>query len=262
MSVTNAAPSRVEREAFAARVHARAVRKVTRYVAAVGLFMGAFYWGIFLVVTVALPVIANMAGGVLEGGAMVGAEYSARWFAFSVGIAALAMAVTTHLAAGGTRRALWLGSLRGSLAVAVPFGAALVVGLVVEGALFEAFGWTHDLPRGSGLTSGGGWLLVSGLAEALVVATYLVAAMALGAAYYSHGALVGTLWIPFALVLLLLTDGALRTGAGDDALTALLGEERMPGTPVVGFLAGLLLLAVATGWFWSQLRSITLRPAR
>ena len=262
MSTEAVGASRAARDAFAARAQARAGRRVVRNVATALLFMGAIFWGVYLVITIAVPLIVHAAGGVMGGGVMTGAEYSARWFALSVGVGIFAGTVGTHLAAGGTRRALWGGSVRASLLGSVAFGLLFSVGMLVEHGLFGLLGWTTELRLGSMLGPEDAWFAVSAVAEAVVIVTYVVVGMAISAGFYSHSPWVGILFVPVGLVLCLLVEGATRTGAGDDILTALLGPGALPGSVVVGVPAGLLVLCVAGAWYWWQVRSIRLRPAR
>ncbi|MFI2102883.1 hypothetical protein ACH436_06300 [Isoptericola sp. NPDC019693] len=251
---------RRERDAFAAHAHAAAVRRVTRTVAVAMLFVGSMFWGVYALITVALPLVVNASGGVLGGGAMTGNEYASRWFAFSLGIVMITALVVNHLAAGGTRRALLSGSIRAAAVTGVVFGAAASALLMVEQAIFGAMGWQWD-QLGSALGTHNTWILVTAAAEALAVVVYSLVGMAVAAGYYTAGVWRGTLLVLPGLVLLMLADATTRTGAGDDALTALLGDA-MPTSPAVGFGAALVVLALAAGWFWWQLRTVTLRPAR
>lgn len=260
MSAATVAPTQAERDAFVARVHTRAVRRVARTLVSGSFLIGAVYWGIFLAITIALPLIVHAAGGVISGGAMVGAEYSARWFAFSLGIALFAMLLVTHLAAGGTRRALWSGSIRAAVVTGVAYGVVNSVALHVERGLFRGLDWQWDR-LGSALAPQDDWFVVSTAAEAVAVAVYVVVGITIAAGYYSHGVWSGTLLILPGLVLLALADAATRTGALDDALTALL-EPVLPTSAAVGLPACLVVVAVSAGWLWWQLRTLTLRPTR
>lgn len=260
MSAATAVVTRAQRDAFVVSAHRRAVRKATRTLAGGSLLIGAMYWGIFLVITVALPLIVDAAGGEISGGAMVGAEYSARWFAFSLGVVLFAMLLVSHLAAGGTRRALWTGSVRAVLVVGLAYGVTNSVALLVERGIFGALGWEKER-LGSALTPQDDWFVVSAAAESLAVAAYMLVAIAIAAGYYSHGVWRGTLLIVPGLVLLALADVTTRTGALDDALTALL-EPVLPTSAAVGLPACLVVVAVSAGWLWWQLRTLTLRPTR
>lgn len=250
-----------ERAAFVARAQAAAVRRVTRTAAAVSLVVGSWFWGIFALVTVAVPLIVHAAGGVMGGGVTTGAEYSSRWFAFSMGVVVTATVVVTHLAAGGTRRALWVGQLRAALVVGVAYGLAFVAVLLLERVVFGGLGWTWEL-AGAGLApDGAGWIGVTFASEALVAATYLLGGVAVAAGYQTHGLWRGTFLVLPALVLLFLADVASRTGAGGDVLEAVLGVLGGP-SPALGLLAGAAVLALAVAAAYQQVRTLRLRPTR
>jgi hypothetical protein len=251
--------TRAERDTFAARVHARAVRRVARYVGSVTLVIGAVFWGIFLVVTVAVPLIVRQAGGVMGGGAMTGAEYAAPWFALSLGTIALATVVVPHLAAGGTRRSMFVGALVAALVAGVAYGVAAMLLLLVERSLFGALGWEWE-QLGSGLDAGDAWLVVSGAGTAIGVAVYMLVGMAAQATYRTNGVWRGTALLLPGLALLVLVDHATRSGAFADALGGLGLVGDLPAG--AGLLLALVVLALAAAWLWWQLRVLRLRPTR
>jgi len=251
--------TRADRDAFAARVHARAVRRVARSVGAATLVIGAWFWGVFLVVAVAVPLIVHQAGGVMGGGVMTGAEYAAPWFALSLGMIALASLVVPHVAAGGTRRAMFVGGLGAALVAGVAYGVVEVLLLLVERGVFGALGWEWE-QLGSGL-AGGPWVVVTAVAEAIAVMVYMLVGMAAQAAYRTFGVWQGTLLLLPGLALLVLVDHATRSGAFADAFGGLgLGGDRLPAA--LGLLQALVVLALAVGWLWWQLRVLRLRPTR
>ncbi|MGF0118186.1 hypothetical protein ACQFYA_17975 [Promicromonospora sp. Marseille-Q5078] len=254
--------TRAERDAFAADAHHRAVRHVSWTFASGALVVGAWYWGAFLLITVAVPLVVSAVGGVMGGGVATGLEFSARWFVLSMGVVLTVMTVVTHLAAGGTRRALGSGTLRAAGVAGVANGIAFVVVLLVERGVFGAVGWEWD-PVGIGLASpdGGAWIVVTAVSEALVSATYLLGGVAVAAGYQTHGLWRGTLLVLPALLLLFLADIASRTGAGEAILVGAAGDI---GTtpPAVGLVAGAAVLALAVAAVHLQLRNLRLRPTR
>ncbi|MFC8597248.1 hypothetical protein [Isoptericola sp. NPDC057191] len=249
-----------ERDVFVARMHARAVRRVARSVGRASLVVGSIFWGIFLVVTVAVPLVVHQAGGVMGGGVLTGAEYAAPWFALSLGMIALGSLVVPHLAAGGTRRSLAVGGLGAALVAGLAYGVAYGLLLLVERGLFGALGWTWD-QLGSGLDAGGAWLVVTVVASAISVAVYTLVGMAAQAAYRTHGVWRGTALLLPGLVLLVLVDHATRSGAFADAFGGLgLGGDHAPAA--LGLLQAFVVLALAAGWLWWQVRTLRLRPTR
>jgi len=256
----SAVVTRAERDTFTARAHARAVRRVTRSVGQVMLAVGAGFWGIFLVATVGVPLVVHQVGGVMGGGAMTGARYAVPWFVFSLAMIAVLGLVVPHLAAGGTRRSLFTGALVAVLAAGVAYGAAYALLLVVERALFGALGWQWE-QLGSDLDAGGAWLAVTAVGEAIAVVVYALVGIAAQAGYRTCGIWRGTALLLPGLALLVLVDHATRHGVFDDALggLGLVGD----GAPAaLGLLQALVVLALAVGWAWWQLRTLRLRPTR
>lgn len=252
--------TRAERDAFTARAHARAVRRVTRSVGQVMLVIGGIFWAVFLVATVGVPLVVRQAGGVMGGGAMTGAEYAVPWFVLSLGMIAVAALVVPHLAAGGTRRSLFTGALVAALVAGVAYGVAYALLLLVEQGLFGALGWEWER-LGSGLDAGGAWLVVTAAGEAITVVVYMLVGMAAQAAYRTCGMWRGTALLLPGLALLVLVDHATRNGAFADAFGALgLGRDGAPAA--LGLLQALVVLALAAGWAWWQLRTLRLRPTR
>ncbi|SKC40792.1 hypothetical protein [Krasilnikoviella flava] len=251
--------TRADRDAFVARARSRATRRVARSVGSATLVIGGIFWSIFLVVTVAVPLIVRQAGGVMGGGVMTGAEYAAPWFGLSLGMIALASLVVPHVAAGGTRRSLFVGGLVAALVAGVAYGAVYGLLLLVERGVFGALGWEWA-QLGSGLT-GGPWAVVSAAAGAIAVAVYMLVGMAAQAAYRTFGVWQGTLLLLPGLALLVLVDHATRSGAFADAFGGLgLGPDDLPAA--LGLLQALVALALAAGWLWWQLRILRLRPTR
>jgi len=254
----SAVVSLAERDAFVARAHARAVRRVAVCVGQGMLVIGAIFWGIFLVVTVAVPLIVHQAGGVMGGGAMTGAAYAAPWFAFSLGLITVAAVVVPHLAAGGTRRSLFVGATLAALAAGVAYGAAYALLLLVERATFGALGWEWEL-LGSGPDTGAAWFLAAGVGEAIAISVYALVGMAVQASYRTCGVWRGTALLVPALALVVLVDTVTGRGSFGEVFDGLTGA--WPGTPL-GLLLELVVLALAVGWAWWQLRLLRLRPTR
>ncbi|MFD6176060.1 MULTISPECIES: hypothetical protein [unclassified Isoptericola] len=257
--MTAATVTPAEHDAFAARARSRAARRVARSVGSATLLIGSGFWGLFLVATVAVPLVVRQAGGVMGGGAMTGAEYAASWFALSLGMITVAGLTVPHLAAGGTRRSMFSGALSASLVAGVAYGVAYAVLLLVERALFDGLGWTWDRV-GSGLDAGGAWVVVSGAAEAIGVVVYMLVGMAAQASYRTHGVWAGTALLVPGFVLVVLVDHATRLGTFSDAFGTLgLGGDHAPAA--LGLAQALVVLALAAGWLWWQLRDVRLRPA-
>ncbi|WP_418275810.1 hypothetical protein ACNHYB_13255 [Isoptericola jiangsuensis] len=254
------ATTRTERDTFTARAHARAVRRVVRSVAGSSMIVGAAFWVIFTLVAVAVPLIVDRAGNDMRNGVLVGAEYSARWFAFTLAIIMVATITTNHVAAGGTRRALFAGSVVSSVVVAVLYGAANVAALLIERAVFGALGWTWHAPIDV-VDPGVGWFVHNGLSEAVVTVGYVLVGVAVATAYQTHGAMRGTVLLVPSLAILFVLELATGTGSGDDVLGRLRPDTGSTGDLLwlAGSVVAVLLAALWARYHLSRLR---LRPTR
>jgi hypothetical protein len=255
-----AAPTVAQRDAFAAQVHTNAVRRVVRSVGGPGLVIGAGFWALFMLVAVVVPLIVDAAGNDMTNGVLVGAEYSARWFAFSVAIATTATISMNHVAAGGTRRALYVGSVISALGVSVLYGVLGVVALLGERALFGALGWDWRAPIDV-VDPSASWFLHAGLADLVVAATYAMVGTAIATAYQTYGVTQGTVLLVPSLVLLLGVDLAAGTGSGDDLFGGLRPETSFGGD-MAWLLVAVAVLLVAMVWMRYQLSRLRLRPTR
>jgi hypothetical protein len=235
------APSLAERDVFAARAHTVAVRRVLRSVAGPSL-------------------IVDRAGNEMTNGVLLGAEYSARWVAFSVAISTIATIAMNHVAAGGTRRALFVGSAASALVAGALYGMLNVVALLGERALFRGLGWDWHASVDV-LEPGGRWFVHAGLAELLVIATYAVVGIAIAVAYQTHGALRGTLLLVPSIALLLAVDFAAGTGSGDDIFGGLRPESSFLGD-LVWLVGAVAVLLVAIAWMRFHLSRLRLRPTK
>jgi hypothetical protein len=255
-----AAPTLVQRDAFAAQAHGCAVRRVTRAVGGPSLIIGVGFWALFMLVAVVVPLIVDRTGNEMSNGILVGAEYSARWFAFSVAISMIATISTNHVAAGGTRRALFAGSVVAALAAGVLYGVLNVATLLGERALFGALGWTWHAPIDV-VDPDASWFLHTGLAELIVIATYAVVGIAIAIAYQTHGPTRGTLLLVPSIVLMIGVDFAAGTGSGDDIFGGLRPETSFLGD--LAWLAGAVaVLLVAVAWMKFHLSRLRLRPTK
>jgi hypothetical protein len=173
--------------------------------------VGVWFWAIYLVYAVGIIAGNGLAGNDLEISAFDSTLGSSRWPVLWLGAAVPAALLATHLAAGGTRRSLFDGVVRGALVVGAGFGAATTIALLAERALSTSLGMTWR--RLGALPFDGVAGVVSTLvAESLVVTTYVLVGAGIGFAYQRHGAARGTLAsIPLFLPAVLV-DVVTRTG--------------------------------------------------
>ncbi|PFG44493.1 hypothetical protein ATJ88_3218 [Isoptericola jiangsuensis] len=245
-----------DRDVFVAAARRRGFRRVVRSVTEGGVIVGAGFWAVFTLVAVVVPLIVDAAGNEMGNGVLVGAEYSARWFAFTLGIILVSTIMTNHVAAGGTRRSLFTGSVVAALLTGAVYGVLNVVAFLVERAVFTGLGWTWTAPvdvvPGDLL-----WWTGVALSELLVVSVYVMVGVAVAVGYQNHGAWTGTLLLLPGLVLLAAVELAAGTGSADDLLSPL---RVGPGVLWAG--VGVAVLAVAAGWMHLHLSRLRLRPTR
>ncbi|MCA5894365.1 hypothetical protein LEP48_13560 [Isoptericola sp. NEAU-Y5] len=250
--------TRDQRDAFAAQVHSCAVRKVFRTVTEGCVVLGLGFWAVFGLVMVVVPLVVHRSGGVMGGGVSYGAEYSARWFAFSLGMILFLLVLATHLAAGGTRRALFTGVLGASLVTGLLYGVLHALFLLAERGLFGALGWEWTSPDATAVT-GTGFLVTVGT-QGIVAAAYMLVAVAVATGYQAYGVWRGTVLVVPGLAMLGLVEAVVGSGGVADAVTANAPDLVIPTS--LRLVGGLVLLALAALWLRWQLLGLRLRPAR
>ncbi|GAA1994153.1 hypothetical protein GCM10009718_34950 [Isoptericola halotolerans] len=248
-----------DRKVLAAQVQRRAVRRVTRSIATSVITIGAGFWLVYAVVAVVVPLLVRRAGNEMEHGVLATSDYIARWVAFGTAIAMLATILATHLAAGGTRRALRDGAIRAAVIAGVVYAAIGALATVGERGLFGALGWTWQ--RADALTTGDGAFAVELVADTFATAVYVLVGCAVVAGYQSHGGWRGTLLVVPGLVPLALVDLVTAGGSGHDVLGNLV---QIPASSAVaiGLVGGAAAVVLAAGWLHLHLHSLRLRPTR
>lgn len=262
MSATTARPVTVgaDRAALNREADARAARRAAGVTIRVVRTIGVWYWVIFTVVAVTIILAqARFGSGMTEGILDAQMGGASRWFVMVLGIIVPAAYLRLHLAAGGTRRTLATGTVRGALVGGAMIGLVSAVYLVGERALFGALDLTWAREYGLPVDGLAG-IVLSVVTETLVAATYYLVGAAISAGYYRLGMVRGTAYVVVALVPAALVDLATRSGVG--AVIAGLGNlpDGAPGI-VLGLTGGLVTVALAGWLFGTPLRSIPLRPA-
>jgi hypothetical protein len=238
-------------------------RRGARQAAAVTLrvvgIVGGWYWVIFAVVAVAIILGSVRFGSGLDQG-LVDAQMggSSRWFALVLGIIVPAAYLRLHVAAGGSRRSLAVGTVYGALAGGALLGLATALYTAGERALFGALDLTWVREYGLPVDGYGGVALAF-VTDSLVAATYYLVGAAISAGYYRLGMVRGTVYVLLALVPAAVVDLASHSG-----VTALVvGLDTLPdgGAGVLAGLAGGAVAVTLAAWlFRVPLRSIPLRP--
>jgi hypothetical protein len=236
----------------------RAFRAAWDYLAGGQTLFAAGFWVLFALVMVVVPLVVHANGGVMGSGVLTGAGYSARWFAFSLGIATTSTLITMHLAAGGTRRSFLRATVATAAVVGLAYGALYGLATVGEQALFGALGWDWVRPEGLPAT-GAAATVADAAAEGLACAVYALVGTAIGMGYQSHGSWLGTALILPGLALLALAGVTTRTGAAGDTLGRVLPFDGPTGV-LVGLLGALVTCALAAAWLRVHLLRVQLRP--
>lgn len=258
MSVTTTAPA--SRAELVARVQRRATRRAARSMLVPSLVVGLSFWAFVTVAAAAVPVVVDRFGGHMDVGVLVAAEYSARWFAFTLGVITCSIILATHLAAGGTRRALRDAALITAGVTGPAYGVLHAIALLVERGTFRAVGWTWPRPEG-GLVTGDAGIWPTAGAEALVVVVYVLVGCAVVVGYLVDGVGRGTLHLVPALALLGLAELSTRSGWAVDLLGGFLPAEG-PGTIAVGMAGAAVAIVLSAAWLHLRLRTLRLRPTR
>ncbi|WP_426593368.1 hypothetical protein ACPPVS_16785 [Cellulomonas sp. McL0617] len=197
-----------------------------RWYLAAQLRVARWFWGIgALVAAVAIAFYATVATTVDTSVVQYGMQ-AAIWFPFSVFIGLTLAYLPVHVASGLTRRTLARGSLLAAAGTTGVYGGAFAVLLLVEKAVYAAFGW-HWAVGGvaPGAVATAGYIGAN-------VATFLVSnvsGLLVGMIYLRLGGWWGTLTLPVtvgpvvALTALLAQDaGPWGDGAGGLLLTSVL----------------------------------------
>ncbi|WP_402468499.1 hypothetical protein [Isoptericola aurantiacus] len=251
MTTATAVPTRT--------LHARAVGVARRRFLRVLLLAGLWFWTVWFLLVLGLPIVVSRWGGVATGLSYDTAGSPARWPAFAVGIIATGALLRIHLAAGGTRRALVEGVAGGALVGGVAYGVLGVVLPLLEQQVYAEVGLPWRGPGGAFALDSAARIVASVVAGTLLIVTYALVGTGVLAGYRRWGALRGTLAIVPLLVPCALVDAATRTGVfgiwlRDAPVTSVLDAA--------GSLAGALLAAALAAVVAHRLlRDVRTRPA-
>jgi hypothetical protein len=198
------------RSRLARAAHLRGVAVAARRLRASGVTIGVWFWGIYALYAVGISVGNAAAGNDLEISALDATLGATRWPMIVLGVIASSAVLTLHVAAGGSRRSLFVGVLRGAVVVGAGFGVVTTLALLAERLLSTSLGMTWRrlgaLPFDSPLT-----VLGTTVAEALVLTTYVLVGACIGIGFTYGGARGTLLIVPLALPAVL-ADLATRTG--------------------------------------------------
>jgi hypothetical protein len=148
----------------------------------------------------------------------------------------------------------------------IAYGLLYGLALLGERALFGGLGWGWTAPAGYATGSAGvlGTVVLGALGEGIAITAYALTGAAVSASFLGPRSLrTGVTAILVALLTVAAAETVTRTGTGGQTLGTWVAEHWLPGGAtgvVVGILAGLAVLTLATGWLWLRLRHLQLRP--
>jgi len=208
-----------------ARVPTRSsVRATATWVLGMNLYMAAWFWLMAVVVITAALVVINVVGEV-NTSVVAFARQGAIWFPFSVLISITAAYLPVHVAAGLTRRSLSFGALIAATGTALVYGGLFGGLLLLERAVFAAFGWQwrilDDISYAS--STGIGPVLVS---TTLIFLVAYVSGLLVGMTYQRLGGWGGTLALPLTAGPVLLVFALFAQDAGPFSTAEWFGGDR------------------------------------
>lgn len=249
------------------RAVAAAVARVFRRT---GIKTGAWFWGAYLLYAVGLMVGFDLAGNDLETSAFDILFGSSRWPVLVIGVMAPQWLLAMHLSAGGTRRALYEGIVRGALVVGAGFGTMTTIALLGERVLAESLGMTWRRLGGMPFDGVAG-VATTLLGESFVIATYALVGAGIGFAFRSHGGARGALLsiavvIPAALVDLVTRTGVLGVAANvrfePDIENAVVPTSEGVVPMLVGLGGALVAVVLAAAVLRYVVRDASVNPPR
>jgi hypothetical protein len=183
-------------------------------------------------------------------------RHGALWTGFAMAIIVCTAGIAAHVANGLTRAAFVRATVVVGVVVGVAYAVLAGLGLTVEGAVYDANGWSHVGGSGDVLTendfaAAAGLSLVPGLALSFVAGQ--LSGLLVGMAYYRLGGWWGTAALPLTLApIYLVGSPGLDTGQFQ-----LLAPLDLP-TPVAA-LVSVVVLALAALAYYLLARDVPIR---
>ncbi|MFD2793678.1 hypothetical protein ACFS27_08960 [Promicromonospora vindobonensis] len=233
-----------------------------------GTVVGIWFWAVYVLYAVGISVGNAAAGNDLEISALDATLGSARWPMIWLGISASTGILALHVAAGGSRRSMFEGVVRGAAVVGAGFGVVTTLALLGERLLSTSLGMSWRRLGALPFDSPGA-VLGTAVAEALVITTYILVGACIAAGFIHAGAWGGLLIVPLA-VPAVLVDLATRTGVvgavANLELQPDLDHAEVPTsegfmTMLLGIGGGVLAVALAAVVLYAVLRTIPVRPS-
>ena len=217
----------------------------------VQLYLGAWLWGVVVVIAVVLAVVFDRVEQV-EGSVWETLDQGPKWFLFSMAILVVAGFFPAHVANGMTRRS-FTAALAVTMAVtSAAYAVVVAIGYLVERAIFVPRGWPVTV-RAEHLFTRTDQVGLIATESLVVLLVYAASGMAVGAAYYRAGGWWGTLTLPLTVGPVFLAELAVGSGWIGTGLDEVLGSPRPSAG--LGVLVCLLLAAVLGAASLAVLRS-------
>lgn len=258
----------MSRDVIVRAQHLRGVAGVDRRLRRAGITVGIWFWVVYVLYAVGITVGNALSGNDLEISALDATIGAARWPMIWLGVTASVGILALHVSAGGSRRSLFEGVVRGSLVVGAGYGVVTVLALWGERALSTSLGMTWRrlgaLPFDSPAA-----VLGTVVAEALVITTYLLFGACVGAGF-AHYRAWGTLLIVPLAAPVVLVDLATRTGVvgaiANVELRPDIDHAEVPAsegltTMLLGLGGATLAVALAALLLYALLRTTPVRPS-
>jgi hypothetical protein len=220
-------------------LHRNAVRSVAKHIRGVLVGVGVWYWPIIVLAAVVVALILHRLDA-LDGSTVQYVVGSARWFAFSLGVIVPLGMMRPHLAAGGTRRALIHGLVRGAAWAGATFGIVIACLYTAEQSIWRLLrlDWYRSL--GLAESTGAVGFVVNTAGEGLVAFTYFLLGAAVSGGFARFGPWLGLVVCLGLGIPAVVADIALYAGPATALAELLLGM----GGPLPA-LGGLLVVGAA-----------------
>jgi hypothetical protein len=247
--------------------HLRGVAGASRRLRGAGLTIGIWFWAIYVLYAVGITVGNAVAGNDLEISALDATLGASRWPMITLGLLAASTTLTLHVAAGGSRRSLFEGIVRGAVVAGALLGVVTTLALLGERQLSTMLGMTWRRLGGLPFDSPA-MVLGTAVAESLVLITYVLVGACIGIGFTHSKAWGALLVIPLA-VPAVLVDLATRTGVvgtiANVELVPDIDHAEVPtaaGLPsmLFGLGGGLLAVVLAAVLLYALLRTAPVRP--
>ncbi|KHL11264.1 hypothetical protein CLV56_3087 [Mumia flava] len=215
--------------------------------------VGRYFWAIVVAITIAVLYLTDRYGEV-EGTVADGILGSEKIFLGVMGIIIPLAMLSLHLAAGGTRRALFRGLLGAGVALAVTFAMAGAAGMLVESLVADAAGWPGSVQDARLYDEAGDFFAIV-LSWSLSGLAYFLGGATVGIAYSRWGPFRGTV----VLVPMIAAVAAVEVMLGGGALGPVFTQMADQTAGVVAVAVSVVIIAVLAVVLHRTIRDVPIR---